>query len=56
MKNPMGAIIIRNNRNRKVFIDVSKDTKSIINRHRFQLKSGMHMIKELQREWYGWRG
>lgn len=51
LKTPMGAIIIKNNINGKVFIDVSKDTKSIINRHRFQLKTGMHMVKELQKEW-----
>lgn len=54
MKTPMGAIIIKNNINGKVFIDVSKDTKSIINRHRFQLKSGIHKIKELQMDWNGY--
>lgn len=51
MKTPMGAIIIRNNVNGKAFIDVSRDTKSIINRHRFQLKTGLHNIKELQKDW-----
>lgn len=51
MKTPMGAIIIKNNINGKVFIDVNKDTKSIINRHRFQLKTGTHKMKELQMDW-----
>lgn len=51
MKTPMGAIIIKNSINGKVFLDVSKDTKSKINRHRFQLKSGLHNIKELQKDW-----
>lgn len=51
MKPPMGAVIIKNNANGKVFIDVNKDIKSIINRHRFQLKTGMHRIKELQQDW-----
>lgn len=51
MKPPMGAIIIKNNLSGKIFIDVSKDLKSIINRHRFQLKMGMHKTKELQQDW-----
>lgn len=51
MKPPMGAFMIRNTQSGKAFMDVSKDLKSIINRHRFQLKSGAHPVKELQKEW-----
>ncbi len=51
MKTPMGAIIIKNNINEKIFIDVNKDIKSIINRHRFQLKTGTHKMRELQMDW-----
>ncbi len=51
MKTPMGVFIIKNNMNGKAFIDVSKDTKSILNRDRFVLKMGMHRIKELQQDW-----
>lgn len=51
MKPPMGAFIIKNTLNGRVFMDVSKDLKSIFNRHRFQLKTGMHPVKELQQEW-----
>lgn len=51
MKTPMGVLAIKNKTNGKIFIDVSTDTKSMINRHRFQLKAGMHRVKELQQEW-----
>ena len=51
MKTPMGIIMIKNTVNGKVFIDSNSDTKSIINRHRFQLKAGSHRIKELQQDW-----
>lgn len=51
MKTPMGVILIKNNINGKVFLDASKDTKSKINRHRFQLKSGLHKVKEMQKDW-----
>lgn len=51
MKTPMGVFIIKNNMNGKAFIGVSKDTKSILNRDKFQLKMGAHRIKELQSDW-----
>jgi len=51
MKPSMGVFIIKNNVNGKAFLGVSNDTKSIINRHRFQLQWGGHPIKELQQDW-----
>jgi len=51
MKTPMGVIIIRNKVNGKVFLDVTTDTRSLINRYKFQLQMGVHRIKSLQREW-----
>lgn len=51
MKPPMGAYIIKNNVNGKVFMNVSKDIKSTFNSYRFQLKMGSLPKKELQRDW-----
>lgn len=51
MKTPMGAFMIKNNSNGKAFIDISTDTKSILNRYRFQLEMGGHRLKELQNDW-----
>ncbi len=51
MKPPMGVFIIKNNINGKTFVGVDKDTKSIINRFKFQLQWGGHPIKELQQDW-----
>lgn len=51
MKTPMGVFIIKNSENNKAFVDISLDTKSILNRHKFQLKMNMHMVKELQNDW-----
>ncbi len=51
MKPQMGVYVIRNTINGKVFMDVSKDLKSIFNRYRFQLKMGCHAIKEMQKDW-----
>lgn len=58
MKLPMGVYIVRNLKNNRVFVDVSKDTKSTFNRLRFQLKAGCHRIKALQKDWmeYGEEG
>jgi len=51
MKTPMGVFMIKNNINGKAFVDVSSDIKSILNRHSFQLKMGVHRIKEMQKDW-----
>jgi len=46
----MGVYQIRNMINGKIFLGSSKDLKGIINRNRFQLKSGLHVNKKLQRD------
>lgn len=51
MKTPMGVFMVRNNENGKAYIGVSKDTTNIINRFRFQLKLGSHMVREMQKDW-----
>ncbi len=48
---PMGVFLIRNNINDKVFLGVSLNLPGIINRHKFQLKNGVHPNKALQADW-----
>ena len=48
---PMGVFQILCLRNDKVFIDSSKNIPGKINRHRFQLKAGVHPAKALQADW-----
>lgn len=48
---PMGVFAIRNMVNDKVFVGVGQDLNGIINRHRFQLASGIHQNIRLQNEW-----
>jgi hypothetical protein len=47
---PMGIYQIRNILNGKIFVGSSINLQGIINRHRFQLKAGLHMNKTLQRD------
>jgi group I intron endonuclease len=47
---PMGVYQIRNTINGKIFLGSSKDLKGILNRTRFQLKNGLHMNKDMQRD------
>lgn len=47
---PMGIYQIRNTANGKIFLGSSKDLKGIINRNRFQLKNGLHINKQLQKD------
>lgn len=51
LKTPMGVMMIKNNVSNNFFIDINKDVKSYINRHRFQLKMGVHRLKDMQNEW-----
>lgn len=51
MKFPMGAFIIRNKVNGKVFVNVSHDIKSTFNSYKFQLRMGSLRVRELQKEW-----
>lgn len=47
----MGVFLIRNNVNDKVFLGAGLNLDGIINRHRFQLKNGIHANKALQADW-----
>lgn len=49
-KTEAGVYQIKNTRNQKVFIDSTKNLKTI-NGKQFQLRTGMHKNKELQKEW-----
>ena len=48
---PMGVFLIRNNVNDKVLLGVSLNLDGVINRHKFQLKNGVHANKALQADW-----
>jgi len=48
---PMGVFLIRNNLSDKVFLGAGLDLHGIINRHKFQLKNGVHQNKLLQADW-----
>lgn len=48
---PMGVFLIRNNLTDKVFLGAGLDLQGIINRHKFQLKNGVHPNKSLQADW-----
>jgi hypothetical protein len=47
----IGVFLIRNNLNDKVFLAAGVDLRGLINRHKFQLKSGNHPNKQLQADW-----
>ena len=47
----MGAYQIRNTVNGKVFVGVSVDLPSILNRNQSQLRMGGHPNRELQKDW-----
>ncbi|MBN1349213.1 GIY-YIG nuclease family protein [candidate division KSB1 bacterium] len=47
---PMGIYQIKNNRNGKLFIGSAKNLSGKLNSHRFQLKNGLHPIKDMQKE------
>ena len=47
---PMGIFQIRNMLNGKIFLGSSTNLPGIINRNRFQLKNGLHMNREMQRD------
>ena len=51
MKFQIGVFQIRNRVNNKIYIESSTDLITIWNRHKFQLNSGHHPNKNLQKEW-----
>jgi len=48
---PMGVFQIRNKQDGKVFVDSSTNVPGKINRHKFQLNTGGHPSKSLQKDW-----
>lgn len=51
MKFQIGVFQIRNTENNKIYIESSTNLIAIWNRHKFQLKSGLHPNPYLQKEW-----
>jgi len=51
MKTEMGIFIIQNKINNKYLLVTTQNLHGMINRTRFQLKSGGHPNRELQKEW-----
>jgi len=51
MKTEMGIMLVQNKINNKYILVTTQNLKGMINRIRFQLKSGGHPNKELQKEW-----
>lgn len=47
----MGVFLIRNNLSDKVFLGAGLDLRGLINRHKFQLRHGVHRNKQLQADW-----
>lgn len=54
MKFRIGVFLIRNTVNNKVLIEGSINLDSIIKRHQFELKSGVHKNEDLQKDWNQW--
>lgn len=51
MKPDMGIFMIRSNSSGKCYIENTQNLKAMINRIKFQLESGAHPNRELQKEW-----
>lgn len=51
MKFKIGVFQLRNIDNHKIYVESSTDLVAIWNRHRFQLKNGLHPNIYLQKEW-----
>lgn len=47
----IGVLVIRNNRDDRVFLAVWPDVRALVNRHKFQLTAGGHPNKQLQADW-----
>lgn len=48
---PAGLFVVRNTTSGKLFVGSSRDLPGMLNRQRFQLESGGHADRELQRDW-----
>lgn len=51
MKSQMGIFIIRSKVNNKCYIQATQDLRGVINGTKVRLEGGMHINKELQKEW-----
>lgn len=51
MKTEMGIFIVQNKVNNKYLLVTTQNLHGMINRVRFQLNSGGHPNRELQKEW-----
>ena len=51
MTPPMGVFHIKNTANGKVFIGSSSDLKAIWHRQKLQLDTGLHVNRDLQKDW-----
>ncbi|MGB8657997.1 MAG: GIY-YIG nuclease family protein [Candidatus Zixiibacteriota bacterium] len=47
---PMGIYQIKNMKNGKIYIGSAKDLRGKINSNKFQLKNGLHLNKEMQKD------
>ena len=47
---PMGVYQIKNKKNGKIYIGCTKNLMGKINSHKFQLKNGLHINKEMQKD------
>jgi hypothetical protein len=47
---PMGIYQIKNMKNGKIFLESAKDLRGKINSNKFQLKNGLHLNKEMQKD------
>ncbi len=48
---PMGVYQLKDLKNNKIYLGVSKNLDAIFNRHRFELNTGIHQVKEVQESW-----
>ena len=48
---PMGVYQIKNLKNGRIFIGSAKNLQGKINSHKFQLKNGLHLNKEMQQDY-----
>jgi len=47
---PMGVYQIKNKKNGKIYIGCTKNLPGKLNSHKFQLKNGLHLNKEIQKD------
>ena len=47
----LGVFVIRNTVSNKIFLASGQNLEGIINRHKFELRSGGHKNKQLQTDW-----